>query len=223
METKNKKWILRPGKRPVLPWAERQPDPKPKTKTPKKRTLAKRPKKTPPRLVAPVTFPEPVRRAVLHDDRWRLAEMGLADLIVETTGLEPPRRRTTNPSRWKFEKEPGTRTYDAILRVMTPGRLHRLGDIVRACGLSVDDTKRLVQSVLPSIGLLERVDAVAFAERSGPRFKRQLKGYRNLWRMTERGIAEAQRVAEADRAARIGRSSRGVLPAAGDADNCRHK
>lgn len=212
METKNKKWILRPGKRPVLPWAERQPEPKPKTIRPKKRTLAKRPKKTP-RPIDPVTFPEPVRRAVLHDDRWRLGEMGLGDLIVETAAPPIDNRRTTNPSRWRFEKAPGTRTYDAILRVMTPGRLHRMGDLVRACGLPNGDAKRLIQSVLPELDLLERIDAEAYAERHGPRTKARLKGYRNLWRLTDRGVVELGRVQEADRALNLGRDTGGPLEA----------
>lgn len=203
MEAKNQKWILRPGQRPIKPWAERQPAPKPKTVRVKKATLAKRSKKRKApkarKPVAPVTFPEPPRPAVSGDAR-RLVLMGLEDLIVSAGEMEGVPRRTTNPSRWKWEQAPGTRAYDAILRVMTPGRLHRLGDLIATAGLPKNDVKRYVGDVLQRLDLIERVDAQAFAEKHGSRTRKALKGYRNLWRLTERGIAATELIAEADRA-----------------------
>lgn len=219
MTVRNRKVILRPGLPPIPPAAptprkkrpprakrKRKPKPakpKPKLKRAKKPTLAKRPKKTTrrkPRKPAPPKARPSQRR----DDQWRLEQMGLAALVVpksEPRAVARPKARHLGPnsSRERWNLPVGTRVYDAILRVMEPGKLYRMGDIRDATGLHPNHVKGYVQAQLPARGLVERVDAAAVAQRAGPLVAERLKGYRNLWRLTEMGIAAAQAVAEADR------------------------
>lgn len=221
MAVRNRKVILRPGlppippaapaprkKRPARPKRKRKPKPpkpKRKLKRAKKPALAKRPKKRPRPKTRKATAPRAAAAPRRRDDQWRLDQMGLGALVVpkapprEVVRVKRPRHTGPNSSRDKWAKAPGTRTYDAILRVMGPGKLYRMGDIRDASGLPKDHVKGYVQAVMPSIGLLECVDAQEVARQAGPLGAARLKGYRNLWRLTERGIAEAQAVAEADR------------------------
>lgn len=221
MQTKNKKWILRPGEKPIAPYAERHPfgaapkkpakpakkaaRPKPKkksirakkpplAKSPKKQVRRKRPRRTTPKAMRP---PASRRR----DDRWRLKRMGLGDLLVANSS--PDDRETVyvpraNNGAPHFQKAPGTRVYDAILRVMDSGKLYRLGDIRDASGLPTQHVKGYVQQWMWRAGIVERVDAKAVARKAGPLMRERLKGYRNLWRLTEIGEAAKQEVAEAD-------------------------
>lgn len=218
MVVRNRKVILRPGLPPIPPAAPapkkkapprarrkrkpKPPKPKPKLKRAKKRTLAKRPKKTPrpkQRKPRPPRTPAAPRR---RDDQWRLEQMGLAALVVpKSTPREVVRakRPCANKGNPDWNRPAGSRVYDAILRVMEPGKLYRMGDIRDATGLRPNHVKGYVQAQLPARGLVERVDAAEVARRAGPLVAERLKGYRNLWRLTERGIAEAGKVAEADR------------------------
>lgn len=224
MAVRNRKVILRPGLPPIPPAAPapkkkapprarrkrkpKPPKPKRKLKRAKKRTLAKRPKKTtrtkqrkPADCSAAKGAPRAPAVPRRRDDQWRLEQMGLAALVVPKSAprevVKAKRPCANKGADWS--KPAGSRVYDAILRVMEPGKLYRMGDIRDASGLHTNHVKGYVQAVMPDLGLVEKVDAKAVARRAGPLVAERLRGYRNLWRLTERGIAEAQAVAEADR------------------------
>lgn len=158
-------------------------------------------------------------------DRAVLAAMGLGDIVAEVDDRPPaPKRARSKPRRaptpaqvahlrslaraYPPPRPPaGRRKMDHLLRLMAPGKCYVMADLRRACPqLSRGSVHGFVGVKFIRYGYLERVAAPPGMAHRGPldHGSPQQSPIRWLYRLTERGVAEAQAVAEADWAARTG-------------------
>lgn len=145
--------------------------------------------------------------------------MGLGDIVAEVD----ERPATSKPSRSKARRPPspaqvahlrslarahplprpaaGGRRMDHLLRLMEPGKCYVMADLRRACPqLSRGAVHGFIGVKFIRYGYLERVPAPPGMAHRGPldHGAPQQSPIRWLYRLTEKGAAEAQAVAEAD-------------------------
>lgn len=153
-------------------------------------------------------------------DRAVLTAMGLGDIVAEVDDrpAAPKRaqskaRRALSPAQvahlralaraYPPPRPPaGRRKMDHLLRLMEPGKCYVMADLRRACPqLSRGSVHGFIGVKFIRYGYLERVPAPPGMAHRGPmdHGAPQQSPIRWLYRLTERGVAEAQGVAEADR------------------------
>ncbi len=149
-----------------------------------------------------------------------LSAMGLGALLSEDgEGAQRPRarpvkhRRPPSPAHLEHLRRlardyplrrlaPGTRKMDHLLRLMEPGKCYVMADLRRACRqLSRGSVHGFIGVKFIRYGYLERVAAPPGLTHRGPldHGSPQLFPIRWVYRLTAKGIAEAETVAEADR------------------------
>lgn len=153
-------------------------------------------------------------------DRAVLASMGLSDIVSEIDDrpatLKPAKSKAKRPPSpaqaahlrslaraYPLRRPPaGSRRMDHLLRLMEPGKCYVMADLRRACPqLSRGSVHGFVGVKFIRYGYLERVPAPPGMAHRGPldHGSLQQSPIRWLYRLTEKGVAEAQAVAEADR------------------------
>lgn len=155
-------------------------------------------------------------------DRAVLVSMGLGDIVAEVDDrpTSPKRvrskaRRTPSPAQLAHLRQlarahplprppAGSRRMDHLLRLMEPGKCYVMADLRRACRqLSRGSVHGFIGVKFIRYGYLERVPAPPSMAHRGPldHGSPQKSPIRWLYRLTEKGVAEARAVAEADAAA----------------------